>query len=974
MSVEAVGVGDIGDENPVGQLAYKTKLAAAIAHRLNFSASLVAITVFEATALGADDDDLYGRRHLQQAVDWSVDFHFVLKSPNAAKMLNAIDAQLNGSMAMDLVIDGAAATASFPVKYATVGGEVVLAQQSVYDVMEMKCPLITYLHPVSNDCIRCKPGKMVNSDQTGCLACELFVGQYSVSGEPCQMCLGGSEPNLDRTGCNGCPQNYFSGDGIKCIRCPAFQVTRLLPMQTSSDACVCEENMYDIDFQSPELSCYKYNGDLLAEAPDVGAGPCKRCPVDRSGLLHQCLGCDHNENSTALLKPGYWRSAPDSARIFQCEFGQAACLGGAYNSACGSGYTGILCASCADDFYKKPTKCETCPGTAFVQLCISLVAVGVFCLFLINRNNASVRAPTIKHAMQSGATGSETFVTSIRVLVSFFTVQSISGELRNEWPDQLATMFHWESAFSEISSLVGFSRCVLSWDPFFKYEFIMQKAIVISLLPIAASAGVLALYALPHLLRYLGKRCCDVIKRRAHVEAYKVTGGYTGVQRGLLGAYADDVISAIVVLVYLLHPSVMRQAFAMLSCQLLPDVPQSMSLLKADMGVVCDSTEHSSVQLYVTMPAGLFCILLPLFAVYRLRKHKKEDRLRDARIQRRWGWLIRGYEPDYYYWELFVTLRKMGMAFVSVFLTDLGPQIQTCACLLVVQLGLVMNVSRGPFVYDNQDSLETLCLTVNFVTLLSGLFYMNVADGYTGVKPDGPEQSFVTNGTLVLNILVGAYILGIFTLRLWREHLSTRRKPPLPGQDPDDLAALAKNHLADLVQRFLTKARALEDTALTLGSVQHQLQHAKLLLPELGPDVDGLLRSTARLNAKVTDTRVRILEVQRTRRNQLMPAKEAVTAAFQRLNLLALPSSRPAGTPPGDNPSEPRALEDAGPPAPPHVTHSLKALGMSPTRMNQIAPLPALPPLPDPPQLPQTPDGTMDRAAASIPSPATPRR
>ena len=156
--------------------------------------------------------------------------------------------------------------------------------------------------------------------------------------------------------------------------------------------------------------------------------------------------------------------------------------------------------------------------------------------------------------------------------------------------------------------------------------------------------------------------------------------------------------------------------------------------------------------------------------------------------------------------------------------------------------------------------------------------------------------------------------------------------------------------------------------------MQHQLQHAKLLLPELGPDVDGLLRSTARLNAKVTDTRVRILEVQRTRRNQLMPAKEAVTAAFQRLNLLALPSSRPAGTPPGDNPSEPRALEDAGPPAPPHVTHSLKALGMSPTRMNQIAPLPALPPLPDPPQLPRTPDGTMDRAAASIPSPATPRR
>ena len=308
-------------------------------------------------------------------------------------------------------------------------------------------------------------------------------------------------------------------------------------------------------------------------------------------------------------------------------------------------------------------------------------------------------------------------------------MQSITGELTNTWPSILSELFSWESAFSEISSLINFSRCAFSFDIFIKTDFVIQKALVIGVLPIVLSLAVLTVYMLPHLVRYLVKRLSDCCKKGAKVEAYKVTDGYTGAPRNLTGAYFDDVAAAVVVLIYLVHPSVVRQTLAMISCQTLPDAPLELSLLKADLGVLC--SEMGAVRLFFVIPvrgrhclsfrrhfakgslpllmvlqAALFCVAAPVFALSRVRKHKKSDRLRDARVQRRWGWLIRGYEPEYYFWEICVTLRKAGMAAVSVFFSDVGPQIQTCAALMVIQIALVMNVKHGPYTYRVQVRLH----------------------------------------------------------------------------------------------------------------------------------------------------------------------------------------------------------------------------------------------------------------------------
>ena len=156
--------------------------------------------------------------------------------------------------------------------------------------------------------------------------------------------------------------------------------------------------------------------------------------------------------------------------------------------------------------------------------------------------------------------------------------------------------------------------------------------------------------------------------------------------------------------------------------------------------------------------------------------------------------------------------------------------------------------------------------------------------------------------------------------------------------------------------------------------MQHQLQHAKLLLPEHKTDFDELLRSTARLNATITDPRVRVLEVQRTRRNQLQPAQQAVTSAFNRLNLLALPPARPSKSAEGDAPEEPKRLEA---PPPLHVSKSLAALGVRTSTAATTSTL-SLPPLVDRPPLAALGDRPLPAQPpppppAAADSPKTPR-
>eukprot|EP01047_Picozoa_sp_COSAG01_P001278 COSAG01_NODE_28_length_36622_cov_14.695751_7_plen_3203_part_00 len=910
MEIVVTDTGNIGGHtNPpsAAQMAYRKKLAAGIAEQAGVLPSLIEITRFDATALadtagGQLVIGLVGRR--LETTSWDVNFEFAVKA-RRKETIASLDRAFNRSQSLHIMVDDKPLSMSFPTRHEYVGGQILEVTYSLYNFMEIKCPILTFRKANSSKCLRCQPGYMVNNNQTGCLPCSDFPGKYSPDGTPCIPCQPGSEPNKAQTACAGCPQNYYSGDGVECKRCPSYQVTRLLPMQTSSDACVCEQNMYNQTLQSPHLSCFKWNGVQLAVASDDAAGPCRRCPEDEHGQLFPCVACDHGFNSSALLMPGYWRTSPNSPYIFQCEFGPEACLGqwGGLDQnsmpiwasgGCGAGYTGVTCASCVADHRRLTTGCEKCPGAAFLVFIVSASVSVAFAVGLIWRSNAVFSAPSIAQALRSGATASEIFITGIRTLLSFCTVQSLIGEIDNRWPAMHGNMFWLYGAASDVSRLVEFSRCVPSVNPFWNdsMPFVLSKAVMTIVLPVVVVIGVIAFYTMPHCLRYTKYIICKRV-HKSRVNRYTATAATKteDVEPAHKGAaaYLDDVLAAATVLLYILHPAVIRMTLSLFPCR---ELEGGLRVMAEDTGVECGISDRGSTVAKFGIPSAVvLCAGLPLLASWRVWRMRRADKLRQLRVQRRYGWLLRGYVHACCCWELVVTLRKAGVALAVVLLSAYGTEVQSLAVLIVLHVALVAHMRYRPLHHSAQNRLEGLALSTHLLTVAAGIFFRATHVDKIGVAVDGGMYNVISSGVVGLNFSVFGMMTVMVCIQVWKERMGVARQPLTPDQDPDDAQALAANHKADLIQRFLRKARAFEDSALTLETVRHQLHQMLLLLPEHARDLGGLLSWADRLGGTVTNARLRALEVQRRHRDKLQPAKrvqEALAIDQEKLQLLSI--------------------------------------------------------------------------------------
>jgi hypothetical protein len=869
---EATNIG--GHMNPpsAAQAAYRLKLAAGIADKIGVAPSLIEISYFNATALASTGA---GRR--LATTSWDVSFEFAVKS-RSAEIIADLEIAFNSSQHLDIIVDGETVTMSFPINE-NIDGTIQENTHSLYTSMQIKCPILTFREANSSTCKRCDPGHMVNADQTGCMSCSLFRGKYSPDGTPCVACQPGSEPNNDVTGCAGCPQNYYSRDGIACQRCPPYQVTRLLPMQTSSDACVCERNMYNQTLQSPHLTCFKWNGVQLAVASTDAAGPCRRCPEDEKGQLYPCVSCDHGFNSSALLMPGYWRTESVSPHIFQCEFGPAACLGQwggldqdsmplwAYGG-CGVGYSGITCASCIANYRRLKTGCKKCPGDADIKFWASAGAFAALAVALIWCSNTAVAAPSIRQAMRSGATAHENLVIGLRTLLSYCTIQALIGEMDNRWPTVYESFFWFYGIASDVSHLVEFSRCASSSNPFWtdSVPFVVLKAKMTIVLPYVAVVSIAAFYTMRHCAQWTYFQTCKRICKRRKGR-YTVNQGYTGPPRSGTAACVDDILAAVTLILYLLHPAVMHATLSLFPCRQLAG---GIQVMVEDTGVHCTTPGRKTTLGNFGVPSvAIVCVAMPLAAAWCGWRLKRADRLRQPRVQRRYGWLLRGYVDSCCCWELVVTLRKVGAALTVVLLRQYGPEVQALGMLAVLQMALVAHLSQRPFCQAAHNALEGLCLSLHVITVVTGIFFRAALVGQIGVAVDGNVYNLVTVLTAVLNCTAGGAMLFVVFTRIWREKAGVSRMASHPGQDREEVKALATNHRANLIQRFLHKARSLEDSALTIETLHHQLQHMLLLLPEQKGDLHGLLSRTDRMRGMVADAQTRALEVQRKYRNEM---------------------------------------------------------------------------------------------------------
>jgi hypothetical protein len=219
---------------------------------------------------------------------------------------------------------------------------------------------------------------------------------------------------------------------------------------------------------------------------------------------------------------------------------------------------------------------------------------------------------------------------------------------------------------------------------------------------------------------------------------------------------------SIVVMAYMLYPSLLKNTFGMLDCVPLkqagakescykfdsPEMPcaddvdgsasDSVCLdnglcgldlnprklyFRSNPSLECYDSRHTAWLGAVFAPSTLlYCLGIPIVFFLCMRKQQKFIAA-GGPSRAVWGFISAGFEPKYYYWELIVIMRKQCIIFIVVFVSRFGAKLASVLCAMVLTAFLLVHLTIEPFEDDMIDILEkfsifscifTICIAMLF--------------------------------------------------------------------------------------------------------------------------------------------------------------------------------------------------------------------------------------------------------------------
>ena len=196
---------------------------------------------------------------------------------------------------------------------------------------------------------------------------------------------------------------------------------------------------------------------------------------------------------------------------------------------------------------------------------------------------------------------------------------------------------------------------------------------------------------------------------------------------------------AMVVMAYMLYPSLLKNTFAMIECVQMKSVGNEkecpVEMLNVDMyyfrdqSVRCFDDRHNFWLAALFAPALIFYVFcIPIIFMLEIRKHKTFIFAGPTLQRVIWGFVTSGYESDQYFWEMVVLARKAVIVFVMVFVRPAGPMMTALCCIVTLLLALVAHSQWMPFQDYDIDLLEKVSLVTNIVMILLGLMFNYTSD------------------------------------------------------------------------------------------------------------------------------------------------------------------------------------------------------------------------------------------------------
>jgi hypothetical protein len=486
---------------------------------------------------------------------------------------------------------------------------------------------------------------------------------------------------------------------------------------------------------------------------------CKECPSKSE--VESCHGAD------IVLQQRYWRRYAYSEAILPCLEDVDGCAGGnaAGDASCRQGYEGPLCSVCADGYYLSDAQCQPCTDAgrlapaSVLYIAIAAVAVGAVLAVLFYKSSRmySGEASSVWESLYNVISWlideARSLQSQIKILITTFQIcTTVHVSMKVTFPAQFTRYLNAMSVVNlNVVALVPLSCADRA-----NYTFI-DKLVMVTVGPIALSL----LIALLGTVEYM---CCSY-RNRGHdaKEALnKVTSRY---------------LTMFLFLTYLVLPYVATTIFQTFLCTDVgsrnEDSDAHDRYLTADMRISCDSDYYRSGVGYAAVMALLYVGGIPLMyalLLYRSRheiagrftappategitapldtiaaakaedehvcvsraagdveeKHEGpvnylEKRIDPAALQARMiSFLYEAYEPQFWYWEVVETTRRLVLtAVLSV--CGAGTGGQAVLALLLALLYIKLVGYYRPYLEDMDDMEAEVGQFQIFLTFLGAL-------------------------------------------------------------------------------------------------------------------------------------------------------------------------------------------------------------------------------------------------------------
>eukprot|EP01062_Namystynia_karyoxenos_P036362 TRINITY_DN2647_c0_g3_i1.p1 TRINITY_DN2647_c0_g3~~TRINITY_DN2647_c0_g3_i1.p1 ORF type:complete len:4800 (+),score=1009.59 TRINITY_DN2647_c0_g3_i1:104-14503(+) len=166
---------------------------------------------------------------------------------------------------------------------------------------------------------------------------------------------------------------------------------------------------------------------------------------------------------------------------------------------------------------------------------------------------------------------------------------------------------------------------------------------------------------------------------------------------------------------WLLHPLIIMAASSQLDCRQLGDS----WYVRADMRYKCYDDEWMT-GLYVNIVGfALWALVFPGSVCAWMARHK--DELEEPETRARVGFLTRGLQQRFWWWEFYMMGRKMALIIASVAVKRMLYRLFICQWVLFA--AFAVHILAKPFVHSVHQDTESVVLVALVVTLNLGMYY-----------------------------------------------------------------------------------------------------------------------------------------------------------------------------------------------------------------------------------------------------------